>query len=137
MSEGAERAMHPNLESYYDRATDRVAVDIHVVACPGCQAWLAEIHERIGRFACIEFVELVTDYLEDAVTEPQRAAIEDHLSLCEGCRNYLDEVQATIATIGRTGASAGPEPSERVRAGLMTAFRLWRSTGKEGHPPPI
>ena len=64
-----DNEMHPNLESYYDSLTDRARVDLHIADCPECQAWLAEIHERIGRFACVEFVELVTDYLEDAVDD--------------------------------------------------------------------
>ena len=120
-------AMHPDLEHYYDRATDRPSVDLHLADCLDCQAWLADIHERIGRFACVEFVELVTEYLEDSVEDAVRAKIEDHLRLCEGCRNYVGEVQATIATMGRMGEETAPdEPADPVRAGLIAAFRLWR-----------
>jgi predicted anti-sigma-YlaC factor YlaD len=121
-----EYPMHPDLESYYDSATDRARVDLHIADCPECQAWLADIHERIGRFACAEFVELVTDYLDDAVDEKVHEKIDDHLRLCEGCRNYVGEVQATIATIGRVGDAGPDDPPEPVRAGLMAAFRLWR-----------
>ena len=122
-----ELVMHPDLESYYDRATDRARIDLHMANCLECQAWLADIHERIGRFACVEFVELVTDYLDDSIDETTRDKIEDHLRLCEGCRNYVGEVQATIATIGRIGkAPPASDPPEPVRAGLIAAFRLWR-----------
>ena len=118
---------HPDLEHYYDRATDRRMVDVHIADCPECQAWLVEIHERIGRFACVEFVELVTDYLEEALDPATRAKIEDHLRLCEGCRNYVGEVQATIATLGRLGEEPDKDdPTDPVRAGLIAAFRLWR-----------
>lgn len=118
-------SMHPDLERYYDRATDRAAIDAHLLGCAACQAWLAEIHERLRHLACREFVELVTEFLEDAVDEPLRATIDDHLRLCEGCRNYLDEIQATVATIGRTGEAS--EPPDHVRAGTIAAFRAWRS----------
>jgi len=130
---GAEGAVvHPDLEHYYDRATDRPSVDLHIADCADCRAWLAEIHERIGRFACVEFVELVTDYLDDAVDGATRARIEDHLRLCEGCRNYVGEVQATIATLGRLGPDEAPaEPTDQVRAGLIAAFRLWRRSARD------
>jgi predicted anti-sigma-YlaC factor YlaD len=118
--------MHPNLESYYDSATDRAAIDAHLTGCPECRAWLAEIHERLGHLACNEFVELVTDFLDETLEESVETRVDDHLRLCEGCRNYLDEMRTTIATIGRIGPAA--EPTEQVRAGLIAAFRVWRRT---------
>ena len=130
-----DNVMHPNLEGYYDSPTDRASVDLHIADCPECQAWLAEIHERVGGFACVEFVELVTDYLEDAVDDAQREQIEDHLRLCDGCHNYVEEVQATIATIGRVGEAEPSEPAEPVRAGLIAAFRLWRRPSPDDPPP--
>ena len=127
-----DNEMHPNLESYYDSVTDRARVDAHIADCPECQAWLADIHERIGHFACVEFVELVTDYLDDAVDDVARDKIQDHLRLCE-VRNYIDEVQATIATIGRVG-DADSEPTEPVRAGLSPPVRLWRRPSADEPP---
>jgi predicted anti-sigma-YlaC factor YlaD len=118
---------HPDLEHYYDTATDRSLVDRHVAGWKACQAWLAAIHEQLGHLACVEFVEFVTAYLDDAIEPALRATIDDHLRLCEGCRNYRDQVQATIATIGRSAEM--PEPAglpPDIRAGLLTAFRLWR-----------
>lgn len=127
MIESTGPAMHPNLERYYDSATDRAAVDRHLANCPECRAWLADIHERLGQLQCDAFVELVTSYLEHAVDPQVRAKIDDHLRLCEGCRNYRDQVQETIATIGRVGEQAEPpEIPEQVRAGLVAAFRLWQ-----------
>jgi predicted anti-sigma-YlaC factor YlaD len=122
--------MHPNLESYYDRATDRPAIDAHLASCPECRAWLDEIHERLGHLACNEFVELVTEFLDQSLEASMRSRIDDHLRLCEGCRNYLGEMQSTLATIGRT--SPDVDPPESVRAGLIAAFRAWRRTSREG-----
>lgn len=124
MTSHAARTGHPNLELYYDRVTDRAVIDVHLADCPDCRAWLDEIHERLGHLACVDFVELVTEYLDDALDDSLRERVDDHLRLCEGCRNYLDEMRATLAAIGRVGEPA--PPSEEVRAGLLVAFRAWR-----------
>ena len=105
--------MHPDLEGYYESATGRAAIDAHLSGCPECRAWLADIHERLGHLACREFVELVTDFLDEAVEESLGARIDNHLRLCEGCRNYLDEMRSTVATIGRIG----PRSSRPSRSG--------------------
>lgn len=119
-------AAHPELQGYFDRPSDRRAVDAHVVACAACRSWLADIGERLGRLTCIEFVELVTDFLEDAIDDAARVRIDEHLRLCDGCRNYLDEMRATVVTIGASGGREAVEPSAEVRAGLIAVFRLWR-----------
>lgn len=121
--------LHPNLERYYDRATDRPAVDTHLAGCAACRAWLTEIHGRLGDLACMEFVELVTEYLDDALDHALSARIKDHLLLCEGCRNYLDEMQSTVATIGRIRRTS--EPSALVRMALIATFRAWRDVAPE------
>lgn len=117
-------AMHPNLERYYERATNREDVHTHLLTCAECRGWLDEIHDRLQDLRCSELVELVTEYLDDAVDSELRARIDDHLRLCEGCRNYLDEMRSTVAALGRIGGS--PEPSEPVQAALLAAFRAWR-----------
>lgn len=121
---------HPNLESYYDRATDRVAIDAHLADCPECRAWLDEIHARLGHLACQEFVELVTEFLDESLDAVMRSRVDDHLRLCEGCRNYLEEMQSTLVTMGRT--TLDDDPPESVRAGLIAAFRVWRRTPPDG-----
>lgn len=116
--------IHPNLERYYDRDADRREMDAHLATCAECRAWLAVIHERLRDLECREVVELVTAYLDEATEDGLRARIDDHLSLCEGCRSYIEQIRATIATLGRTAQTS--EPPERVRTGLLAAFRAWR-----------
>src|SRR5436305_1810672 len=36
-------------------------------------------------FNCAKLVELVTDYLDDALSVAERARFEEHLVICEGC----------------------------------------------------
>lgn len=132
MTRYAHEPVHPNLEQYYDRATDRAAFDAHLRRCPECHAWLDQIHERLGHLACMEFVELVTEYLDASLDDSLRARVDDHLRLCEGCRNYLDEMRATLAAIGRIGGEP-QSPSDTVRAGLTAAFRAWRDGDSPEH----
>ena len=51
--------------------------------------------------ACIELVELVTEYLEDAVSTADRERIELHLSGCDGCATYVEQMRRTIVAAGR------------------------------------
>ena len=125
---------HPSLERYYDSLADRSALDAHVVGCPSCRAWLIDISERLGALTCIEFVELVTDFLEDAVAQEARVGMVQHLHLCEGCRNYLDEMRATVATIGAIGPAESVTPTAETRAGLIAVFRLWQP--EDAHRDP-
>jgi anti-sigma factor RsiW len=76
---------------------------------------------------CQELVELVTDYLEGRMSEPERARFEAHLAVCEGCRVYLEQMQQTVRALGQL-AEESIEPEAKQR--LLTAFRNWRrSTG--------
>jgi predicted anti-sigma-YlaC factor YlaD len=124
MSASRRRAGCPDLEHYYDAATDRASIADHIAACPDCRAWLADIDARLRDLPCNQLVELVTAYLDDALDDRLRARIEDHLRLCEGCRTYLGQMRATLATMRRIDQSS--EPSEAVQAGLLAAFRNWR-----------
>ncbi|MEM7093639.1 MAG: zf-HC2 domain-containing protein [Actinomycetota bacterium] len=48
------------------------------------------------RITCADAVELVTDYLDAALSESDRDDFETHLSLCEGCQVFVDQVRRTI-----------------------------------------
>ncbi len=73
---------------------------------------------------CIELVELVTDYLEGALGEADRARFEKHLSLCDGCATYLEQMRLTLRAAGALRAeSFPPEGLEAFR----NAFRQWKS----------
>jgi predicted anti-sigma-YlaC factor YlaD len=72
---------------------------------------------------CQEVVELVTDYLEGALTDEEVALFEEHLELCDGCRYYVEQMRITIATVGRIEESDVPD---ELRADLLAAFRDWK-----------
>ncbi|MEO5941536.1 MAG: zf-HC2 domain-containing protein [Candidatus Limnocylindrales bacterium] len=75
--------------------------------------------------ACIELVELVTDYLEDAVSEFDRERIERHLSGCDSCTAYVEQMRQTIAAAGRL--TPGDVPPSIVDP-LLAIFRASRRT---------
>ena len=70
-------------------------------------------------YTCREVVELVTEYLEGAMTPEERTALELHLHYCDGCATFL-------AQIRQTAALAGGLPEERIsdetREALLVAF---------------
>jgi anti-sigma factor RsiW len=72
---------------------------------------------------CREVVELLSDYLDDAIPAPDRARLDAHLAECDGCTAALDQVRETIrVTGGLTEAQVAREQLEPVR----NAFRAWR-----------
>jgi anti-sigma factor RsiW len=77
-------------------------------------------HELI----CQEIVEVINDYLEDAMDAELRTSFEAHLDTCPHCMHYLEQMRAMIRVSGTIGAgSLSPE----FQAGLLAAFRNWRS----------
>ena len=72
---------------------------------------------------CRGIVEVVTDYLEGALSAAEEEVVERHLVSCDGCRRYLDQMRITIATLGRL--SERDVPSE-MRERLLGAFRELR-----------
>jgi len=72
---------------------------------------------------CREIVELVTDYLEGAMSRRDRVAFERHLAGCEGCSDYLDQMRAVIRLSARpVEDSLSPE----LQRELVGAFRDFR-----------
>jgi len=71
---------------------------------------------------CAQLVELVTDYLEGALTAEERARFEAHLTICGGCVNYVDQMRTSIAFTGRLRVD---DLSAEVTAELVEAFRGW------------
>jgi anti-sigma factor RsiW len=78
-----------------------------------------------GGIPCVEIVELVTDYLEGALSTRDRQRFEAHLARCEHCTAYVEQMRDTLALLGEIP----PESlSERAQDELLAAFRDWRSS---------
>jgi anti-sigma factor RsiW len=72
---------------------------------------------------CREVVELMTDYLEGALSPSDARRFEEHIAGCDGCRAYLEQMRTTRRLTGRLADE--PVPAELQRE-LMTAFEGWR-----------
>jgi anti-sigma factor RsiW len=75
--------------------------------------------------SCRELVELVTDYLEDALSQHERASFESHVAICEGCETYLDQIKETVRLTGRLTED---QLSRHASEALLQAFRDWQRT---------
>jgi anti-sigma factor RsiW len=72
---------------------------------------------------CEQAVELVTDYLEGALSRRQRRRFEAHIRDCPNCSAYLEQIQAVIAT---SGSITPDDLTPRARDDLSALYRRWR-----------
>jgi anti-sigma factor RsiW len=77
----------------------------------------------VEQLSCQELVELVTDYLEGALSESDRTRFEEHLRPCDGCKVYVEQMRRTIELVGHLSVDALTPEAERD---LLEAFRGWR-----------
>jgi hypothetical protein len=73
--------------------------------------------------SCQEVVELVTEYLERALSSEEASLFEQHLNFCDGCLVYVEQVRTTVATAGRLHEDEIPA---ETREQLLAAFRDWK-----------
>jgi anti-sigma factor RsiW len=78
--------------------------------------------------ACQELVEIITDYLEGALSPADRERFVAHIRGCGGCTAYLDQMRQTVAALGRLREEDIPGPALEP---LLVAFRTW----KQGQAP--
>jgi predicted anti-sigma-YlaC factor YlaD len=69
---------------------------------------------------CRDMSELVTDYLERAVSLRARLDMWWHLFRCEACRRYYDQVRQTVRLL--RGGFPRP-PDNRIEEGVLAAAR--------------
>ncbi len=74
--------------------------------------------------ACQQAVEMITDYLEGALSRRDRRRLEAHLRACRNCAAYLEQIRLTIRMTG----SIGPDDlSPEAQTDLVELYRRWRS----------
>jgi anti-sigma factor RsiW len=82
------------------------------------------VSNQVEQLSCRELVELVTDYLEGALSAEERVRFEEHIAGCGGCKTYVEQIRQTIEALGHLPETALAPEAERV---LLEAFRGWRS----------
>jgi anti-sigma factor RsiW len=82
------------------------------------------LFRRRRAIVCQHAVELVTDYLEGALSRADRARLEAHLVACPHCTEYLEQIRRTIDAVGRVEAE---QLAPEVRDELVLLYRQWRA----------
>lgn len=72
---------------------------------------------------CQELVELVTEYLDGALSPAEQGRFDAHLQECGPCVEYIDQVKVTVGVVGRLSEEELTEP---VRDHLLEHFRAWK-----------
>ncbi len=72
---------------------------------------------------CQQAVEMITDYLEGALSRRDRHRLENHLRACPNCSAYLEQIRLTIRL---TGTVEADDLSSQAQAELTNLYRRWR-----------
>lgn len=75
-------------------------------------------------FSCQEMIEVVTNYLDDALAPDELQRFERHLSYCAGCSTYVDQMRETIRQTGTVPREESLPAA--LREGLLAQFRTWK-----------
>ena len=69
---------------------------------------------------CREAIDVVADFLDQALSSEAFGELERHLSDCEPCRAYLNTYRKTRALTGQAGqVDMPPEMRQRLRQFLL------------------
>jgi anti-sigma factor RsiW len=80
---------------------------------------------RRDGLVCQQAVELMTDYLEGALTPRDHARFEVHLAACDACLRYLEQLRLTVAAVGHLEPDALDDVLKRE---LVELYRRWQSS---------
>jgi predicted anti-sigma-YlaC factor YlaD len=80
--------------------------------------------EALQPMTCQELVELVTEYLEGALSPVDSARFEEHIDLCPMCLVHLEQLRITVRELGQLREH---DVDPAILAEMQTRFRDWRS----------
>jgi anti-sigma factor RsiW len=83
---------------------------------------------RRRELVCQEAIELLTDYLEGALSRRQRRRLESHLKACPNCSGYLEQIRITIRLTGTIKAEDLPT---HAVGELTELYRRWRTEDED------
>jgi anti-sigma factor RsiW len=81
---------------------------------------------RAQPLVCQEVVELVTDYLEGALSQRDRRRFDRHIADCEHCTEYLAQMRETLRLTGRL---VPEDLSPEMQREFTALYRRWRPGG--------
>jgi anti-sigma factor RsiW len=71
---------------------------------------------------CVDFVELLTAYLDDTLPQESRRRVDEHLQLCEGCRAAVSQWRTVAALAGQLTVADVADIDPYLRDRLMATF---------------
>ena len=80
--------------------------------------------EALQPLTCQDLVELVTDYLEGALSEVDRARFEEHIELCPMCQVHLEQLRVTVRELGHL-RERDIDPA--ILSEMQARFRDWNA----------
>jgi anti-sigma factor RsiW len=83
------------------------------------------IDDTPQEMACQELVDVITEYLEGTLPDPDRARFDAHLATCPACQEYLEQMRALVRLTGSLNAKS-LEPA--TVDSLLGAFRRWKDS---------
>ena len=86
------------------------------------------------KLSCQEVVELVTDYLEQALLPETQSQFEEHIAKCPGCDNFLEQVQQTISMLRKLSEQ---QTFPDTKKDLLEIFRNWKQDTSKSDSPPM
>jgi len=73
---------------------------------------------------CVEVIELVTHYLDDALELRDREAMQQHLAGCDGCTVFVAQIQVTVQLTAAVGQREAKKlPSTMADLSMLVAQR--------------
>jgi len=78
---------------------------------------------RRREVACRQAVDLMTEYVEGALSPRDRERFEAHLADCDHCVEYLAQIRAAIALVGHIEPD---DLSDEALDELVGLYRSWR-----------
>ena len=76
--------------------------------------------------SCKHLVDLVADYMEEALSDDARADFEQHLAECGYCSAYIQQMNVTVKLTRQLSEDeVRPAPKE-----LLDVFRKWKEEQK-------
>ena len=86
------------------------------------------ISHATTEMTCQELVELITEYLDGTLPEPDRSRFDAHVRTCSGCEAYIEQMRMTIRLLGKLSEES---ISAEARRDLLATFRTWKANGAE------
>lgn len=84
---------------------------------------------KTREIACIELVEMLTDYIEGTLPPAETTAVKAHLVDCPPCRRYLEQLRTTIRALGTVSVQS---LSDEAFDTLLVAFAANRAPHRPG-----